>query len=151
MTQPYTQLTLPDAQESALAQRSQQALAAYVASKSGTQRIALVKEDETVLTVELPKGAMALLVDILREMAEGHAVQIVPVQAELTTQEAANMLNVSRPHMVKLLEQGKLPFHKTGRHRRVLFADLIAFKRQREQESLDVMQALADQAQELKI
>jgi excisionase family DNA binding protein len=92
---------------------------------------------------------MTLLMDILGELASGNAVQIVPVQAELTTQEAANILNVSRPHMVKLLEEGQLPFHKTGRHRRVLFADLMNYKNKREHESLDAMQALADQAQDL--
>lgn len=92
---------------------------------------------------------MTLLMDILGELASGNAVQIVPVQAELTTQEAANILNVSRPHMVKLLEEGQLPFHKTGRHRRVLFADIMNYKNKREHESLDAMQALADQAQDL--
>lgn len=91
---------------------------------------------------------MTLLMDILGELASGNAVQIVPVQAELTTQEAANILNVSRPHMVKLLEEGQLPFRKTGRHRRVLFADLMNYKNKREHESLDAMQALADQAQD---
>lgn len=91
---------------------------------------------------------MTLLMDILGELASGNAVQIVPVQAGLTTQEAANILNVSRPHMVKLLEEGQLPFRKTGRHRRVLFADLMNYKNKREHESLDAMQALADQAQD---
>ena len=76
-------------------------------------------------------------------------MQVVPVHAELTTQEAANILNVSRPHMVKLLEEGKLPFHKTGRHRRVLFADLMQYKAQREKESNEALQELADISQNL--
>lgn len=71
---------------------------------------------------------MTLFIPILGELAVGNAVQVVPVHAELTAQEAANILNVSRPHMVKHLEDGKLPFHKTGRHRRVLFADLMKYK-----------------------
>ena len=75
--------------------------------------------------------------------------RVVPVHAELTTQEAANILNVSRPHLVKLLEQGQLPYHKTGRHRRVLFADLMQFKEKRAQESNEAMQELADQGQDL--
>lgn len=82
---------------------------------------------------------------ILGELAAGNAVQVVPVHAELTTQEAANILNVSRPHMVKLLENGELPFHKTGRHRRVLFADLMNYKQQRDRQR---QQALTDLSQD---
>jgi len=107
-----------------------------------------VGEDDKTHTIELPTSAMTMLVEVLGELAAGNAVQIVPVHAELTTQEAANILNVSRPHMVKLLEEGKLPFHKIGRHRRVLFADLMEYKKRRENESLNAMQALADQAQD---
>jgi excisionase family DNA binding protein len=149
MTTTVSHLNLPDRRESELAQRGQHQLAAYLSTKLETQRISIVGEDDKTHTIELPTSAMTLLVDILGELAVGNAVQIVPVQAELTTQEAANILNVSRPHMVKLLEQGHLPFHKIGRHRRILFADLMKYKQKREHESLDAMQALADQAQDL--
>lgn len=144
-----TDLHLPNTQESELAHRGHKELAAWLSTKLETQRISIVGEDEKTHAIELPTSAMTLLMDILGELASGNAVQIVPVQAELTTQEAANILNVSRPHMVKLLENGQLPFHKTGRHRRVLFADLMEYKNKREHESLDAMQALADQAQDL--
>ncbi|VTR54659.1 DNA binding domain, excisionase family [Serratia fonticola] len=77
-------------------------------------------------------SAVKMLVEILGELANGNAVQVVPVHAELTTQEAANLLNVSRPHVVKMLEEGKIEFHKTGRHRRIRFADLMAYKEQRD-------------------
>lgn len=144
-----TNISLPDRQESELAQRGQRELAAYLSTGMETQRIAILGEDDKAHPIELPTSALTLLMDILGELACGNAVQIVPVHAELTTQEAANILNVSRPHMVKLLEARQLPFHKTGRHRRVLFADLMAYKKRREQESLDAMQSLADQAQDL--
>lgn len=85
---------------------------------------------------------MRLLVDILAELADGNAVKVVPIHAELTTQEAANMLNVSRPHLVKLLESGALPFHKAGKHRRVRFADLMAFKAERDRASSLAMEEL---------
>lgn len=81
-------------------------------------------------------------------MAQGNAVIIMPVHAELTTQEAANILNVSRPHLVKLLEEGEIPFYKVRTHRRIRFQDLIEYKRKRDEESKAAMQALADQAQE---
>ena len=87
--------------------------------------------------------------DILAELAEGNAVKVVSVHAELTTQEAADILNVSRPHLVKLLEEGALPFHRIGKHRRVRFADLMQFKARRDQASEEAMAALAKQAQEL--
>jgi excisionase family DNA binding protein len=89
-----------------------------------------------------------LLVDILAELADGNAVKVVPVHAELTTQEAADMLNVSRPHLVKLLEDGVLPFHRTGKHRRVRFADLMQYKDVRDRASEEAMAELARQAQE---
>lgn len=148
MTKKLTNLNLPDSHESELAQRSQRELAAYLSTKLQTQRISIVGEDDKTHIIELPTSAMTMLVEVLGELAAGNAVQIVPVHAELTTQEAANILNVSRPHMVKILEEGKLPFHKIGRHRRVLFADLMEYKKRRENESLNAMQALADQAQD---
>lgn len=148
MTTTLTRLNLPDTRESELAQRGQRELAAWLSTKLDAQRISILGEDDKNHTIELPTSALTMLLDVLGELAVGNAVQIVPVHAELTTQEAANLLNVSRPYMVKLLEEGKLPFHKTGRHRRVLFADLMEYKNKREHESLDAMQALADQAQE---
>jgi excisionase family DNA binding protein len=91
------------------------------------------------------------MLEILGEMADGNDVAIVPTDANLTTQQAADMLNVSRPHLVKLLESGKLPFHKAGRHRRVRCADLLAYKAQRDRASAGAMEALARQAQALRI
>ena len=96
----------------------------------------------------LPREALALLRDLLVEMAQGNAVTIVPTHAELTTQEAANILNVSRPHLVKLLEAGALPFSRTGTHRRIRYQDLMAYRDQRDQESKAALDELTAQAQE---
>ena len=114
-----------------------------------TQRIQIFDDKNQAHQVELPTSALRLLVDILAELAGGNAVKVVPIHAELTTQEAADLLNVSRPHLVKLLEDGALPHHKTGKHRRVRFADLMQFKTQRDQDSERAMAELATQAQEL--
>ncbi len=88
---------------------------------------------------------------VVARNAADFAVKVVPIHAELTAQEAADMLNVSRPHLVKLLESGALPFHKAGKHRRVRFADLMAFKAERDRASSQAMEELARQDQELRL
>lgn len=86
------------------------------------------------LKVPLPLPVAALLDEILKNMQAGKAVAIVPEHQELTTQRAANLLGVSRPFMVRLLEEGKLPFHLVGSHRRVYLHDLLAYKARRDKE-----------------
>lgn len=76
----------------------------------------------------LPGQIMQLLLDIVSEMAKGNAISLVPIHHELSTQEAANLLNVSRPHLVSLLEKGELPHRKVGAHRRVLASEVLAYK-----------------------
>lgn len=142
---------LPAEREVAAATQGQRALAAFVSTNRDTQRIQILDDRSEAHVVELPTSALRLLVDILAELADGNAVKVVPIHAELTTQEAADMLNVSRPHLVKLLESGSLPFHKTGKHRRIRFADLMSFKTGRDQASENAMQELARQAQELRM
>ncbi|MFT3760086.1 helix-turn-helix domain-containing protein [Thauera sp.] len=144
-------VSLPVEREVQAALEGQRALAAFLATRLETQQIQIFDDKNQAHRVELPTSALRLLVDILAELAEGNAVKVVPVHAELTTQEAADMLNVSRPHLVKLLEEGALPFHRAGKHRRVRFADLMQFKAQRDQASEDAMAALAKQAQELSM
>jgi excisionase family DNA binding protein len=142
-------VTLPLEREIEAALLGQRALAAYMETRAETQRIQIFDHKNEAHQVELPTSALRLLVDILAELAEGNAVKVVPVHAELTTQEAADLLNVSRPHLVRLLEDGELPFHKTGKHRRVRFVDLMQFKAKRDQVSEQAMAELAEQSQEL--
>lgn len=132
-----------------VAARGQQVLAPFAASKARIQRIQLIDEQNQMHQIEVPTSALRLLADVLGALADGNAVKIVPIHAELTTQEAADMLNVSRPHLVKLLEQRELPHHMTGKHRRVRFADLLRYKAERDRVSEQAMKELAEQAQEL--
>jgi excisionase family DNA binding protein len=145
----HSDVNLPDEHEAQTALQGQRALAAYLSTSVGTQRIQIYDDNNQAHPIELPTSALRLLVDILAELADGNAVRVVPVHAELTTQEAADLLNVSRPHVVKLLEANALPYHKTGKHRRIRFVDLMRFKAQRAQSSEEAMSALMKQAQEL--
>jgi excisionase family DNA binding protein len=144
-------ITLPEESEVRAAVQGQRELAAYLATKFETQRIQILDDRNVAHQIELPTSALRLLVDILAELAAGNAVRVVPVHAELTTQEAADLLNVSRPHFIKLLETRALPYHRTGKHRRIRFDDLMKFKAERDQASERAMSELAQQAQELKL
>ena len=86
---------------------------------------------------------------LLTEIGQGNAVSIIPIHAELTTQEAADVLNVSRPFLVQLLEKGDMPSHKIGTHRRVRYQDVIAYKKRIDAERRKALDELAAQAQEL--
>src|SRR3954471_6735029 len=93
----------------------------------------------------LPRPAVDLLRRALAEIARGHAVAVTAVEAELTTQEAANHLKVSRPHLIRLLEEGKIRFRRVGTHRRIRFGDLEAFRAKAEEDHRQAMATLAGQ------
>lgn len=105
--------------------------------------------DDTDTTLEIPGHALRLLVDILAQIANGNAVTIAPVHAELTTQQAADLLNVSRPYLVKLLEERKNPYRRVGNRRRVLLADLLEYKRVDDSERRTITDELTAEAQSL--
>jgi excisionase family DNA binding protein len=102
-------------------------------------------------TLEIPAPAVQMLVRILEEMARGNAVTLIPVHAELTTQEAADMLNVSRPYLIQLLDEGKMEYRKVGTHRRVRFDALMTYKRQADAERRAALADLAAYDQEIGI
>lgn len=102
-------------------------------------------------TLVLPKSVARLLSHILTEMAEGNAVTMIPIHAEMTTQEAANFLNVSRPHLISLLERGDIPFHRVGTHRRVRFQDIKGYKDRLQADRSHALDELAKASQDLGI
>jgi excisionase family DNA binding protein len=139
----------PTEDDSKLAQESSRVLAAHLAARRRLRVQVVPEKGQPGEAVAVPESALRLLTDILTEMAAGNAVTLIPVHAELTTQQAADLLNVSRPFLVGLLEAGKIPHRKVGTHRRVLFSDLMAYKKKVEAESLQALEELAAQAQEL--
>jgi excisionase family DNA binding protein len=100
-------------------------------------------------SVPIPMTAFRMLVQILAEMGEGKAVTMVPLQREMTTQEAADFLEMSRPSLLKLLEQGGIRFRRIGKHRRVLFEDLVDYRRQTMSDRHAALDELTEQAQKL--
>lgn len=92
---------------------------------------------------------MDLLRDILAHLANGAAVQLMPLHAKLTTQQAADFLNVSRPHLIKLLEEGRLAFERVGTHRRVLAAEVLRFQAERDEAAKKVAAELTAEAEKL--
>jgi excisionase family DNA binding protein len=96
----------------------------------------------------LPKAVTRLLSHLLIEMAQGNAVTVMPIHAELTTQQAADFLNVSRPHLISLIEAGQIPHHRVGTHRRVRFSDVCGYKDRFAAARANAMDELAKQAQE---
>ncbi|GAB4479087.1 MAG: hypothetical protein OHK0037_41080 [Elainellaceae cyanobacterium] len=143
--------TLPTEAEAQLSKESSRILASHLAPQKPTRQLKIVEEDGSEQVVTVPAAAFHLFVDILSQMAQGHAVTLIPIHAELTTQEAADLLNVSRPFIVKLLESGELPHRKVGRHRRIRFEDLMTYKQQIDHHRRLTLDELAAQAQELNM
>jgi excisionase family DNA binding protein len=139
------EVVTPTEQDAALAKEVGQKLAAHPA---GELRLELKTESSTEELV-LPAAALRLLVRALTEMGEGNGVTLTPVHAELTTQQAADLLNVSRPHLVKLLDDGNIPSRKVGTHRRVLLEDLLAYKREFLAKRQAALSELAELSQDL--
>ena len=137
---------LPDSEAAILAHASAAELSHLLATLPEAERASVKLDGHDLI---LPRQALALLRDILVEMAQGNAVTIVPTHAELTTQEAADILNVSRPHLIKLLNDNVIAYSKTGTHRRIRYQDLMEYKAEREHRSMDALDVLTEQAQHL--
>jgi excisionase family DNA binding protein len=99
--------------------------------------------------ISLPGAAAGPLLDLLSDLAEGRAVSVANADDELTTREAAELLNVSRPHLTQLLKEGEIPSHKVGSHYRVYRRDVLAYKARRQEQSEEAMQELTRLSQKL--
>jgi excisionase family DNA binding protein len=140
---------LPTRLEAKQAEETSRVLSTRLRSKTPLRlQVVGAPEDEMVV---LPASALKMLVGILDEMGRGNTVTVVPVYAELTTQEAADMLNISRPFLIQMLGEGKIEFRKVGTHRRVRFESVMAYKRKVHAERLAALNELAAYDQEIGI
>jgi excisionase family DNA binding protein len=140
---------LPSEADAALAKETGRVLA----SRLGDNNLVRLQimDGGSRATVKLPAAAARLLVRILDEMARGNAVTLIPVHAELTTQEAADMLHISRPSLIQLLDEGKMEYRRIGTHRRVRFDALMKYKRKADAARRAVLAELAAYDQEIGI
>ncbi len=117
-------------------------------SKSNVVELSIQGSDEVV---SIPLKALKLLKSIISNMAEGKSIALMPTDAEITTQQAAEILNVSRPHVIKLLEKGEIPFKKVGSHRRILLQDILEYEVKFKTKRRKQLNALAKEAQKLNL
>lgn len=137
---------LPSDFERASANQLRKIIATYA---NGDATLRMVDNEKAVTEVTLTPALSSLLTELLRHIGRGDAVTLMPVQKMLTTQQAADILNVSRPYLVKLLECGDIEFTLVGRHRRIKAEDLFAYKRRSEEKKQNALSELAELDAEL--
>ncbi|KAA3650473.1 MAG: helix-turn-helix domain-containing protein [Bacteroidetes bacterium] len=133
----YLDIKKPSKKEQILAMASYNALATTLEhiNKENPE----IEIEQTEEKIKIPLSALKLLVKILKATSQGKPISVVPIATEMTTQAAAELLSCSRPHFVKLLEQGEIPFIKVGKHRRVKFEDVINYKKRMKAKQEDLL------------
>ena len=135
------QIRKPSKLDQKIASESYDALASVIEQINSEQPE--IEIEETSEKIKIPLSALKLLGDILKAMGQGKLISLVPIATEVTTQSAAEILGCSRPHLVKLLEDGKIAFTKVGKHRRIKFDDIMKYrgkmKEQQKQNIIDIM------------
>ena len=137
------QIRKPSKLDQRVASESYDALAAVIEQLHSEQ--SEISIEETNDKIKIPLSALKLLGDILKAMSQGKLISLVPISTELTTQAAAEFIGCSRPHLVKLLEEGKIAYTKVGKHRRIKFDDIVKYrnqmKNQQKRHIIDIMNA----------
>lgn len=132
-------------EDASLVRRLDDAMAESGSEKRGAATLRMPSGEE----IELPEPVLKALAEAIHEMALGRAVRVLAADGELTSSQAADLLNVSRPFLVSLLERGEIPFRRVGSHRRVRLEDLLSYKEGRDKERRDALNALASESQDL--
>lgn len=141
--------TRPDAAEVRTADVAMRRVKRYLADHVDERDIRVVVGGDPDDTLAIPRSAVELLARVLAHMAAGQGVTVVPAHAELTTQQAADLLNVSRPHLIGLLDAGEIAFRKVGSHRRVRADSLLEYRRKDDQDRREIADELTDLNQDM--
>ncbi|RAU16657.1 DNA-binding protein [Nitrincola tibetensis] len=141
--------TLPSPEEIALAKLGSQELSAVIQSGGEAQLINVIDGMGKNHEITIPSSALRLMIEVLTQLGEGNSVNITPIHAELTTQEGADILNMSRPTFIKLLDSGEIPFSRKGNRRKVSFSAIMQYKRNLENLRLETLNELSALDQEL--
>ncbi len=140
---------LPSSEEAALAKMCGRELSALLETKATAQKVSITDKEGMAHQVDVPVSALKLLVEVLTCLGEGNTMNLIPVCAELTTQEAADLLNMSRPTFIKLLDEGTIPYHRSGNRRKVKYTDVMQYKTEIDRRRLESLEALSALDQEL--
>ncbi len=143
-------LELPDKDAAEQAADAVERLTAFLrAHPTPTTHVQLVGENtsEKPISIVVPAVAFRFFVDVLAELANGNAVTVAPVHAELTSQQAADILNVSRPYLIKLLDDGQIPYRRVGNRRKILLTHLLEYKRRDEAHRREIADRLTREAE----
>lgn len=141
----YDEPILPSDKDILLAQESSRSLSAVLSTSTDGLRLTVAGQNIEII---LPEAAVRLMVDVLTNMAEGNAVTLIPIHAELTTQQAADLLNVSRKFLIdELLDKNIIPYRKVGTHRRIPFQDLMAYKHENRAKRLAAIDEMVENDQ----
>lgn len=151
MTSSHVQDFIPSKEDALLAGKALESLSKLIEGHHNMPRIIPLASLSKFKELVMPIGIFELILELLNQAAQGHSVTLIPSNKEFTTQEAADLLNVSRPFVIKLLEEGKIPFHKVGAHRRIKAQDLMTYRRAGEEESLEAFQELAKLSQKMEL
>ena len=139
----------PDDVEADVARRAARRINDYLARHQGHEPITIQVEVGENEALVLPRPAAVMVAQVLALLAKGQGVQIMPDRAMLTTQQAADAINVSRPYLIKLLERKEIPYEMVGTHRRIAFADLQVYKRNDDRRRLKAIDELTALGEEL--
>lgn len=123
-----------------------QELSNLVDNLSCLEKIAIIADGQEI---KIPSIVSIALLEVIRTLNKGNSITLIPMDKELTTQQAADILNVSRPYFIKLLENGEIPFKKTGTHRKILMQDLMKYREQRVENRRLKIEELSQLSQEL--
>jgi len=140
-------LVMPTEDDIRLAKEGSRTLSPFISDQETPSL--RVTDSKKSAEIVLPQDVFKLLISVLAEIGRGNAVTVMPVEAELTTQQAADILNVSRPYLITLLDEGQIPYRKVGTRRRVKLIDVLAYKRRIDEARMKVLEELTAEAQEL--